>query len=227
MSEPPLIYVIHGVVSLHSPNLLVISEVHLPVSRSKNIRTKCHSDFKSCPYNVQAVFCTLGTLFKKAQSKICKIAFSLIAVMACDCKRLKALVLSLKLSVTSESLFPLWIGSITSLVAISLHFVCWKHSFLLEFLQFFNTTDYRLYKFLSTYFDFSLIKLVQSVFLLLKLIMMQFFSSKLELWNDQWPWITMFFPAPTKYLFFDHGTTMLHASGRKNTIVQQPWLFKQ
>ena len=62
MFEPPLIYAFHGVVLLHSPILLVISELYLLVSRSKNIRTKCQSVFESCLYNVQAVIYTLGTL---------------------------------------------------------------------------------------------------------------------------------------------------------------------
>ena len=43
MAEPPLIYAIHGVVLLHSPNLLVFSELHLTVNTSKDIRTKCQN----------------------------------------------------------------------------------------------------------------------------------------------------------------------------------------
>ena len=61
MSEPPLIYAIQAVVLLHSPNLQVFTELHLPLSRSKNVRTKCQNVFKYCLYNVQAVICTSVT----------------------------------------------------------------------------------------------------------------------------------------------------------------------
>ena len=82
MSEPPLIYAFHGEVLLNSPNLFVFGELYLPVSRSKNLRTKCQNVLKSCLYNVQAVIFTLGTLIKKPRSKIFKIAFSLIVVIS-------------------------------------------------------------------------------------------------------------------------------------------------
>ena len=59
MSELPLIYAIQAVVLLHSPNLHVFSELHLALSRSKNVRTKCQIVLKYCLYNVQAVICTL------------------------------------------------------------------------------------------------------------------------------------------------------------------------
>ena len=62
MAEPALIYAIHGVALLHSPNLLVFSELHLPVNRIKNIRTKCQNVLYSCVHSVQTVICTLGTL---------------------------------------------------------------------------------------------------------------------------------------------------------------------
>ena len=62
MSEPPLIYAIQAVVLLHSPYLHVFSELHLPLSGSENVRTKCQNVFQFCLYNVQAVICTLGTL---------------------------------------------------------------------------------------------------------------------------------------------------------------------
>ena len=78
MSEPPLIYAIQAVVLLHRPNLHVFSELHLPLSRSKNVRTECQNAFKYCLYNVQAVISTLGTLILKTRSKICKFNFSLI-----------------------------------------------------------------------------------------------------------------------------------------------------
>ena len=45
MSEPPLIYAFHGVVLLHSPNLLVFSDLYLPVSRNKNIQIKDQNVF--------------------------------------------------------------------------------------------------------------------------------------------------------------------------------------
>ena len=62
MSGPPISYAFHGVVLLHRPVSLVFSELHLPLSGSKNVRTKCQNVFKYCLYNVQAVICTLGTL---------------------------------------------------------------------------------------------------------------------------------------------------------------------
>ena len=62
MSEPQLIYAFQAVVLLHRPILHVFSELHLPLSGSKNVRTKCQNVFKYCLYNVQAVICTLGTL---------------------------------------------------------------------------------------------------------------------------------------------------------------------
>ena len=62
MSEPPLIYAFHGVVLLRSPILLVFSELHLPVSRSKNIRINCQKLIFSYLYTAQAAISILGTL---------------------------------------------------------------------------------------------------------------------------------------------------------------------